>query len=58
MEEDMVSIFWDGERNLVSGMFGDSCHNQFRVICANIKVKTMELKGSARQKDESSPHPP
>jgi hypothetical protein len=34
------------------------CHNKFRTICANIKeVKTTNLKGSAKQEDESSTHP-
>jgi len=33
------------------------CHNQFRAICANIKeVNSTNLKGSAKQEDESSPY--
>ena len=36
----------------------ERCHNRFREICADVKVvKTMNLKGSAEQENESSPHP-
>jgi hypothetical protein len=49
--------FWD-RRKLVSGMLGQSCHIQFRVMCANIKeVKTTNSTGSVKQEDELSPPP-
>jgi hypothetical protein len=35
------------------------CHNQFRAICTEIEeVKTTNMKGSDKQEDEPSPHPP
>lgn len=44
--------------NLVSGILGERCHNQWRAICADIKeVNTMNLKSMARHEDESSPPP-
>ena len=52
----MVSVFWDSEGILLVECLERAA--TIRVICANITVKTTELKGSARQKDESSPHPP
>jgi hypothetical protein len=54
----MASVFWDSEGNLASGILEDRCHIQFRAICADIKkLKTMNLKGSDKQEDESSSHP-
>ena len=45
-------------RNLVSGILEEKCHNQFRAICADIKeVNSTNLKGLAKQEDESSPYP-
>lgn len=39
-------------------ILGERCHSQFRAMCADIKeVKTMNSKGWAKQKDESSPPP-
>jgi hypothetical protein len=46
------------ERKLVSRILAVRCHSQIRVICGEIKeVKAMNLKGSAKQEDESSHHP-
>jgi hypothetical protein len=46
-------------RNLVSGIHGERCHSQFRAKYADIKeVKTTNSKVSAKQENESSPHPP
>jgi hypothetical protein len=43
------------QRNFVSGILGERCHNQFRAICADIKeVRTTNSKNSAKQEDESS----
>jgi len=53
----MASVIWDSEGILLVGIL-ERCHSRFREICADIKVvKTMNLKGSAEQKNESSPHP-
>jgi hypothetical protein len=39
-------------RNLVGGILEEKCHNQFRVICADIKeVNSTNLKGLAKQED-------
>ena len=44
-------------RNLTSGSFGERCHKQIRVICAELReVKTMHSKFSAKE-DDSFSHP-
>jgi hypothetical protein len=41
--------------NLVSGILGERCHNQFRAVHADIpEVKTTNLKALAKQESESS----
>jgi hypothetical protein len=50
----MVNVFWGSEGILFVEIL-KRCHNKFRAICAHIKVKTTNLKGSAKQEDESSP---
>jgi hypothetical protein len=42
-----------------SGTLEDTWHNHFRTLCAKIKeVKTTNMKGSDKQEDKPSPHPP
>jgi hypothetical protein len=54
----MTSTFWDSERTLLVQFLKDRWHNRFMTMCAHIKaVKTTNSKGSAKHKDESSPHP-
>jgi hypothetical protein len=44
--------------NLVSGIPGERCQYQYRVICADVKVvQTMNLKGLTKQEDKSNPPP-
>jgi hypothetical protein len=44
--------------NTVSGICGQRFHNKLRVTSADIKkVKTRNLKGSAKYEGESSPPP-
>lgn len=53
----MASIIWHSEGILLVEIF-ERCHSRFREICADIKVvKTLNLKGSAEQENESSRHP-
>jgi hypothetical protein len=53
----MASVIWDSEGILLVEIL-ERCHSQFREICADIKVfKTMNLKGSSKQENESSTHP-
>jgi hypothetical protein len=48
----MTSVFRESEGILLLE-FLERCHNQFRVICADVEeVKTNNLKGSAKQEDE------
>jgi hypothetical protein len=42
-------------REFVSGIPEERCHDQFRAICADFKEVKMNVKGSAKQEDESSP---
>jgi hypothetical protein len=55
----MAGIIWDSEGILLVEFLNDErCHNQFRAICADIKeVNSTNLKGSAKQEDESSLYP-
>jgi hypothetical protein len=46
-------------KKFFSEIHEDRRHNQIPAICADIKeVKTTNLKGSAKEEDESSPYPP
>ena len=53
----MASVIWDSEGILLVEIL-ERCHSQFRDTCTNIKVvKTMNLKGSSKQENQSSSHP-
>ena len=42
-------------RRLVSAILGESCHSQFRAICADItEVQTTKSKGPVEREDDSA----
>ena len=53
-----IKILLGRWKNLVSGIIGERCHNQFRAIFGDFKVvQTTNLKGLTKQEDELNPPP-